>query len=131
MSKNMVQNEGATNDVTIWRIRFACWISKATCTYAHSHAHALGYPHASTHVLPCKHRPIINSLLFHGKSNYIKRKLALLQHPTSKVYVFQVVSFLQSSDRNCLVTRICHVVFHCTNFRNFKLLPLSQTLSLA
>ena len=39
---------GATNDVTIWRIRVACWISKATCTYAHAHAHALGYPHART-----------------------------------------------------------------------------------
>jgi hypothetical protein len=30
-------DRGATNDVTIWRIRFACWISKATCTYAHAH----------------------------------------------------------------------------------------------
>ena len=30
MSKNVVETEGVTNDVTIWRIRVACWISKAT-----------------------------------------------------------------------------------------------------
>jgi hypothetical protein len=40
---------GDTNDVTIWRIRVACLISKATCTYAHAHAHALGYTHARRH----------------------------------------------------------------------------------
>jgi hypothetical protein len=42
----------ATNDVTIWLIRVACWISKAICTHARSHAHASGYPHAvsSKHV---------------------------------------------------------------------------------
>jgi hypothetical protein len=27
---------GATNDVTIWRIHVACWISKATCTRTHT-----------------------------------------------------------------------------------------------
>ena len=32
---------GVINYVTIWRIRFACWISKATCKHAHTHAHAL------------------------------------------------------------------------------------------
>jgi hypothetical protein len=46
---------GAKNDVTIWRIRVACWISKATCTYVHAHAHASEYPHAQvrahTHAL--------------------------------------------------------------------------------
>jgi hypothetical protein len=30
-------DRGATNDVTIWRIRVACWISKAICTQAHAH----------------------------------------------------------------------------------------------
>ena len=28
-----------TNDVTIWRIRVACWMSKATCTHTHAHVH--------------------------------------------------------------------------------------------
>jgi hypothetical protein len=38
---------GATNDVTIWRIRVACWISKVTCTYANSHP--LQHTNARTH----------------------------------------------------------------------------------
>jgi hypothetical protein len=38
-----------TRDFTIWRIRVASWISKATCTHAHAHAHALGHPQARTH----------------------------------------------------------------------------------
>jgi hypothetical protein len=29
--------KGTTNDVTIWRIRFACWISKATCMHTHEY----------------------------------------------------------------------------------------------
>ena len=41
-------DRGTTNDVTIWRICVACWISKAICTYALAHAHAHGYPHAHT-----------------------------------------------------------------------------------
>ena len=49
--KNVVETEGATNDVTTWRIRVACWISKATCTYAHERAHAPGNPHARTHAI--------------------------------------------------------------------------------
>ena len=38
---------GATNDVTRWRIRVACWISKATRTHALTHAYA--HPHAPRH----------------------------------------------------------------------------------
>ena len=33
----------ATDDNTIWRIRVACWISKATRARAHAHIHALKY----------------------------------------------------------------------------------------
>jgi hypothetical protein len=32
---------GATNDVTTWHIRVAYWISKATCTDAHSHKYVI------------------------------------------------------------------------------------------
>ena len=39
----------ATYDVTIWRTRVACWISKATCTYSHLHTHTAGYQYARTH----------------------------------------------------------------------------------
>ena len=34
MLKKYGRARGATNDVTIWRIRVACWISKTTCTHA-------------------------------------------------------------------------------------------------
>jgi hypothetical protein len=27
---------GATNDVTTWRLRMECWVSKATCTHTHT-----------------------------------------------------------------------------------------------
>ena len=37
---------GTTNEVTMWRMRVACWINKATYTYANAHTHAPGYPHA-------------------------------------------------------------------------------------
>jgi hypothetical protein len=33
MTKHMGKQE-ATNDVTVWRIRVACWISKTTRTHA-------------------------------------------------------------------------------------------------
>jgi hypothetical protein len=55
---------GATNDVTIRRIRVACWMIKATCTYAHAHAHVPGYPRARTHAQACTHRPIYNTYCF-------------------------------------------------------------------
>jgi hypothetical protein len=45
-------DRSTTNDVTIWRIRFACWISKAMCTSAHAHVHAR------------THRPIYNTRWF-------------------------------------------------------------------
>jgi hypothetical protein len=37
---------GATNDVTVLRVRVTCWISKATCTYAHAHARVPTHTHA-------------------------------------------------------------------------------------
>jgi hypothetical protein len=40
---------GATNDVTIWLIRVACWISKATCTHAQAHAYEPTHTHAWAH----------------------------------------------------------------------------------
>jgi hypothetical protein len=55
---------GATNYVTIWRIRVACWISKAIYTYVHARAHAPGYPHSRTHAQACTHRPICKTYCF-------------------------------------------------------------------
>ena len=50
----MVETEGATNNVRIWR------------TYAHAHAHASGYPHARTHARThaYTHRPVSNTYCF-------------------------------------------------------------------
>jgi hypothetical protein len=47
-SKNIVEPEGPQLTATIWSIRVACWISKATCTHAYVHAHVSGHPHART-----------------------------------------------------------------------------------
>ena len=58
-----IWDRGATNDVTIWRIRVACWISKAMCTYAHANAQAPGYPHAR-HAQACTHTPVCNTYCF-------------------------------------------------------------------
>ena len=35
----------ATNDNTIWRMRVACWISKATRSHAHAYSSAPSFPH--------------------------------------------------------------------------------------
>jgi hypothetical protein len=53
-SENRGRDKLVTNDVTIWSIRFACWVSKAAFTYAHAHPHASG-----THMHACTHRQII------------------------------------------------------------------------
>jgi hypothetical protein len=48
---------GATNDVTIWRKRVTCWINKATCTHAHTHAR------------PSTHTNMQYLLLFHSNND--------------------------------------------------------------
>ena len=58
----------AKNDVTIWRIRVACWISKAEIARVHmskdpvSHTHARAREHTDKHV-------ILYLLRFHGNNN--------------------------------------------------------------
>jgi hypothetical protein len=49
MSKNLVEAE---RPPTIWRVRVACWISKATRPQAHARAHTLTptQKHARTRV---------------------------------------------------------------------------------
>jgi hypothetical protein len=80
MSRSVEESEGETNDVTIWRKRFVCWISKSTCTYAHPHTHALWYPHARTHT----QTNIVYLLLFYNSNNlrtrlcYVIRTLHVL-----------------------------------------------------
>ena len=71
MAKNVVGDRGATNDVTIWHIRIACWFSKVICTYAHAHAHAPGYQHARTR----KHAhtdQFVIFIAFYDKYSFVK-----------------------------------------------------------
>ena len=79
MSKNLVETRGTTNYVTIWRIRVACWISKAAGTYAPAHAHAPGYPHARTHGRACTHRPLSNTYCF-STTKMIRERTSLLRY---------------------------------------------------
>jgi hypothetical protein len=51
---------GTTNDVTIWRIRLACWIDKTTCTIALAQTQARVHAHAHTHT----HTQISNNFAF-------------------------------------------------------------------
>ena len=54
MSKNVVDPPGATKDVTVWRIRVACWISKATYTYARAHTRICNVYCFSTATIICE-----------------------------------------------------------------------------
>jgi hypothetical protein len=79
MSKNELETERATNDVTIWRIRVACRISKAICTYAHAHAHPPGYPHSCTHAQTCTHRAMCNTYCFSTATMVFRERSTLLR----------------------------------------------------
>jgi hypothetical protein len=74
MLKNVVDTE-ATNDVTIWRLRVECWISKATCTHTHAHSHALG----KTRPPPHTHRQICNTYCF-SKAIIIRKRASVLSY---------------------------------------------------
>ena len=69
---------GETNGVTIWRIRVACWISIATCTYAHAHA--------------CTHRPIRNAYCFPAV-NMNRESASVLRY----TYIICIVSIIEVS----------------------------------
>jgi hypothetical protein len=47
MWKNIA--ERGTSQITIWRMRFACWITKATHTLTHIHTQTPHTPHTHTH----------------------------------------------------------------------------------
>jgi hypothetical protein len=65
----------ATDDVAIWRMRVACWISKTTYTHAHVHAHALGHTHAQarTHTRTC-------NMYFFSTATMIRERASILRY---------------------------------------------------
>ena len=66
---------GATNDVKIWRIILACWINKATCTYAHAQTHAIWRARAHTHT----HTQICNVYCF-STATIIRERASVLRY---------------------------------------------------
>ena len=101
---------GATNDVTIWRIRVACWISKATCTHAPEHTHARVYTHTQ----------ICNSYFFSTATmaTWTRLNVPLYVHCLS--CYFRARSHKQRRKRVsfvCLSPRYQHGS-HSTHFRN-------------
>jgi hypothetical protein len=70
-------DRGAVNYVTIRHIRVACWISKATCTYAQAHAHAPR--HAHTHIPICNIYCFSTARMFRNSPQcYVVRALPVL-----------------------------------------------------
>ena len=61
------------HDVKIWRIRVACWISKATCTYAHVHARIPIFKHACVST----ERPIGNIIACPWEREFCERTSVL------------------------------------------------------
>jgi hypothetical protein len=104
------EDPGVTNDVTIWRIRVACWISKAICTYAHAHAHAPEYPHARKHAQACTHRPTFNTYCFSTATivSWTRLNVTLYVHCLCWILIEQWVAW--SSDQHALVN-IMYIIF--------------------
>ena len=50
MWKNVVQQ--GRPQMTVWRMRFACWMTKAADTHKHTHTHT----HTHTHAFPLEQR---------------------------------------------------------------------------
>ena len=97
-SKNRVETQGATN-VRIWHIHVACWISKATHTYVHSHPHAPRYPHA------CSHRPIGNTA-FPLQQWFVNRPHYYIIH-TLPLFLLLLLIFILA--KRCTVLEGCKV----------------------
>jgi hypothetical protein len=60
---------GATNYATVWNIRVASWISKATCTQANAYAHAPSHPRTSM-LTRTKYEYVVH-IAFHGKNGFV------------------------------------------------------------
>ena len=63
---------GSTNDVTIWRILDACWISKATWTHEHAHSHAPGHTHAYAYTQICNIYCFSIETMFHERVSMLR-----------------------------------------------------------
>ena len=62
----------ATYDVSIWRIRVACWISKATCTHAHAYALALKHKHGRAHTQICNIYSFSTATMIRERASFLR-----------------------------------------------------------
>ena len=82
---------GATNDVTIWRIRVACWISNATRLHTPT---PLRHTHARTHSRAHTQTNMSYLLLFHGNNDSRTRlSVTLYVHCLSCFFVVRVLAW--------------------------------------
>ena len=80
-----IGNRRATNDVIIWRLSVACWISKAIRTYAPAHAHAPGYPHARKHA----HTDQYVILIVFPQQQWFSERASMLRY--TYIVIFSVI----------------------------------------
>ena len=86
----------------MWRIRVACWISKATCMHTHVHAHAHGCPHKCSHIHTHTN---MQYFLFFCSSCYVN---------TTHCYVIRTLPvFFNSQLGYCLQSNMTDVHFGC------------------
>ena len=97
--KYVVETGRATNDVTIWRIRVACSISKAICTYGRAHAHDPRYPHAHTHARTRKHAHTDQYviLIAFPQQQFIRERASMLRY----TYIACLVSNSSQQSADC------------------------------
>ena len=75
-----------TNDNTLWRVRFACWISKAT----RAHAHASGHPSTHTHANARAHTQKYVIFIAFPRQQWFHERASMLRY----TYVACIVELL-------------------------------------
>ena len=83
---------GATNDVTIWRKRIVCWISKAICTHARACIHPRSRAHARTRARAHTHKYVI-FIAFPGQQ-WLRERASVLSYIACLVLVFPLQSYI-------------------------------------
>jgi hypothetical protein len=91
---------GTTSDVTVWRVRVACWISKVTCTRAHAPAHISGHTHARVHALACIQKYVI--FIAFPQQQWLRECTSVLRDAYIAclvcIYVYTYVAHLHKSE---------------------------------
>ena len=97
-----VENCGEAREATdhiIGRLRFACWISKATRKHARPDvpAQVRTFTHARTHQRACAHRNIYHLLLFHSNNSFANTPefYVILTLPVFEVRDVTLCGFIQ------------------------------------